>query len=118
MSRILDEVCAVIARLPADDQEKSQLRETARRYHRACGCALSGVFLIVAIVASAAWLIVADPFRWSLTAVCLVGIFCSGLLGKAIGIGWAKARLRLLHHSLVRRIASERGLPCRPARSG
>jgi hypothetical protein len=108
MRRILDEVYAAIDRLPADHQEKLRVRDTARRYHRACGCVLSGVFLIFAIAASVAWLIVADPFRWSLAAACLVGVFCAGLLGKAIGIGWAKARLRLLHHSLVRRIEAER----------
>ncbi|MGH6941806.1 hypothetical protein [Hypericibacter sp.] len=106
MSRTLDDVYAVIARMPGDDGEKSRLRETARRYHRACGCALSGVFLIVAILACVACLILAEPFRLSLIALGLAGIFGAGLLGKAIGIGWARVRLALMHRSLVRRLAT------------
>lgn len=106
MSRTLDEVYAVIARMPGDAGEKSRLREIARRYHRACGCGLGGVFLTVAILACSACLILADPFRWSLIAVGAACIFGAGLLGKAIGVGWARARLRLLHRSLVRRIAT------------
>ena len=104
MSRTLDEVYAAIARMPNDDGEKSRLREIARRYDRACGCGTGGALLTVAILACAACLILADPFRWSLIAVSVVCIFGAGLLGKAIGIGWAKVRLRLLHHSLVQRI--------------
>jgi len=106
MSRTLNQVYAVIARMPGDDVEKSRLRETARRYHHACGCALSGVFLTIAIFTSVGCLILADPFRWNLIAIGAACIFGAGLLGKAIGIGWARTRLRLLHRSLVRRIAT------------
>ena len=106
MSRTLHEVYAVIARMPGDEGEKSRLREMARRYHRACGCGLSGLFLIVAILACVACLALADPFRWSLIAISVAGSFCAGFLGKAIGIGWARARLMLMHRSLVRRLAS------------
>jgi hypothetical protein len=105
MSRKLDEIYAVIARMPGDEGEKSRLRERARRYHRACGCGLSGLFLIVAILASTIGLVLAEPFRWSLIPICLVGSVAAGVAGKAIGIGWAKARLSYLHRSLVRRIA-------------
>lgn len=63
MSRKLDEIYAVIARMPGDEGEKSRLRERARRYHRACGCGLSGLFLIVAILASTIGLVLAEPFR-------------------------------------------------------
>jgi hypothetical protein len=106
MSRTLDEIYATIARMPGDDGEKSRLREMARRYHRACGCGLSGLFLTVAILASMIGLILADPFRWSLIPVCLACIFGAGVMGKAIGVGWAKARLGFLHRSLVRRTAT------------
>jgi hypothetical protein len=104
MSRTLDEVYAVIARMPNDAGEKSRLRDIARRYDRACGCGTSGAFLTIAILACAACLMLADPFRWSLIAVGAACIFGAGLLGKAIGIGWAKMRLRLLHRSLIQRI--------------
>jgi hypothetical protein len=106
MSRALDEVFAAIAHMPGDDGEKSRLREKARRYHRACGCALAGAFLSLAILASLIGLVLAEPFRWSLIPLCLAGSFAAGVMGKAIGIGWAKARLRILHRSLVRRIAN------------
>jgi hypothetical protein len=66
------------------------------------------VFLIVAVFASTVWLVLADAFRWSEIAACIAGIFCAGVLGKAIGIGWARVRLRLLHRCLVRRITTER----------
>jgi hypothetical protein len=106
MNRALDEVFAAIARMAGDDGEKSRLRERARRYHRACGCGLSGAFLTVAILASMIGLVLAEPFRWSLIPLCLAGIFAAGLTGKAIGIGWAKVRLGFLRRSLVRRIAT------------
>jgi len=105
MSRKLDEIYAAIARMPGDDGEKSQMRERARRYHRACGCALAGAFLTLAILASLIGLVLADPFRWSLIPVCLAGSIAAAVAGKAIGIGWGKARLSYLHRSLVRRIA-------------
>jgi hypothetical protein len=105
MSRKLDEIYAAIARMPSDEGEKSRLRERARRYHRACGCALGGAFLTLAILASLIGLVLADPFRWSLIPVGLAGSFSAGVAGKAIGIGWGKARLSYLHRSLVRRIA-------------
>jgi hypothetical protein len=106
MSRTLDEVFAAIARLPGDDGEKLRLRDRARRYHRACGCALGGAFLIIAILASVSGLALADPFRWRWVAIGIAGVVCAGFLGKAIGIGWARARLGLMHRLLVRRIAT------------
>jgi hypothetical protein len=106
MSRRLNEIHAAIARMPGDDGEKSRLRERARRYHHACGCTLAGAFLTLAILASLIGLALADPFRWSLIPVCLAGSVAAGLLGKAVGIGWAKARLALLNRSLVRRTAT------------
>src|SRR4051794_20622583 len=106
MSRSLDQVYALIARMPGEENEKLSLRDSARRYQRACGCALSGVFLIIAILAAAVFFILADPFRWSLIVLGLAGVFGAGLMGKAIGIGWARTRLWLLHRSLVRRIAT------------
>jgi hypothetical protein len=106
MSRKLDEVYAVIARMPYDQGEKARLRDEARRYHHACGCALSGLFLTVSILACATGLILADPFRWSLLAIGMVFTFVAGLLGKAIGIGWGRTRLLLMHRSLVRQLAT------------
>jgi hypothetical protein len=105
MKRRLDEVYRAIERLSGDDDEKARLRGRARRYQNACGCALSGLFLIVSIATCGAGLVLADPFRWSLVAIGIAFIFCAGFLGKAIGIGWARARLRLLHRSLMRRLA-------------
>ncbi|HWA42577.1 MAG TPA: hypothetical protein VHA10_05155 [Hypericibacter adhaerens] len=105
MSRALNDIDAAIARLPGGDSEKSRLRERARRYHRACGCALGGAFLSAALPVSAACLLLAEPFRWSLIPICLAGIFGAGVLGKAVGVGWAKARLAWLRRSLARRTA-------------
>ena len=104
MSRILDEVDAAIARMPWDDGEKSRIRGRARRYYHACGCGLGGAFLALAIPALVAGLLAADRFSLILLLLGVVGVFCAGLFGKAIGIGWARARLMLLHRSLVRRI--------------
>jgi hypothetical protein len=106
MKHRLNELYRVIDRLSGDDSEKARLRDRVRRYRDACGCALSGLFLIASIVGCGVGLILADPFRWSLVAIGIAFIFCAGLLGKAIGIGWARARLLLLHRSLVRRLAT------------
>ncbi|HET7415145.1 MAG TPA: hypothetical protein VFI97_05555 [Arthrobacter sp.] len=104
MSRVLDQVDVAIARMPWDDGEKSRVRGRARRYDHACGCALGGAFSILALLACLASLVLADRFSWGLIPLGVAGVFCAGMLGKAIGIGWAKARLRLLHRSLVHRI--------------
>lgn len=104
MSRILEQVDVAIARMPWDDGEKSRVRGRARRYAHACGCALGGAFSVSAILAGLAGLVLADRFSWTLIPLGIAGIFCAGLLGKAIGIGWARARLRLLHRSLIHRI--------------
>jgi hypothetical protein len=106
MNQALDDIFAAIARMPGGDEEKSRLRDKARRYHRACGCALSGAFLILAIFASLIGLVLADPFRWSLIPVCLAGSIAAAVAGKAIGIGWGKARLSYLRRSLVRQTAT------------
>ena len=106
MTRAVDEILAAIARMPGDDEEKSRLRDKVRRYHRACGCGVSGAFLAVAILASIIGLNLAEPFHWSLIPLSLAGIFAAGLMGKAIGIGWAKTRLGILRRSLVRRTAT------------
>lgn len=104
MSRILEQVDVAIARMPWDDGEKSRVRGRARRYAHACGCALGGAFSVFAILAGLAGFALADHFSWTLIPLAVAGVFCAGLLGKAIGIGWARARLRLLHRSLVHRI--------------
>jgi hypothetical protein len=104
VSRILDEVDAAIARMSWDDGEKSRVRARARRHYHACGCALSGAFLVLATLAFLASLVLSNRFSWSLVPLGAVGVFGAGLVGKAIGIGWARARLVLLHRSLVRRI--------------
>jgi hypothetical protein len=106
MKHRLGEVYKAIERLSGDDGEKARLRDRARRYRNACGCALSGLFLIVSIAACGAGLVLADPFRWSLVAIGIAFVFCASLLGKAVGIGWARVRLLLLHRSLTRRLAT------------
>ncbi len=110
MSRILNEVDAAIARMPWSEDEKSQVRRRARRYDHACGCGFGGAFLVLAILACMARLVLADPFSWSLIPLCVIGIFCAGLAGKAIGVGWARVRLRFLHRSLIRFTPTSRGV--------
>lgn len=104
MSRVLEQVDGAIARMPWDDGEKSRMRGRARHYDHACGCALGGAFSVLALLACPVGFVLADHFSWTLIPLGVAGVFCAGLLGKAIGIGWARARLRLLHRSLVRRI--------------
>ncbi len=104
MNRVLDQVDVAIAHMPWDDGEKARVRGRAHRYAHACGCALGGAFSVFAILACLAGFVLADRFSWALLPLGAVGVFCAGLLGKAIGVGWARARLRLLHRSLVHRI--------------
>jgi len=104
VNRVLDQVDVAIARMPWDDGEKARVRGRARRYAHACGCALGGAFSVFALLACLASLVLADRFSWILIPLGATGVFCAGLLGKAIGVGWARTRLRLLHRSLIRRI--------------
>jgi hypothetical protein len=104
VSRVLEQVDGAIARMPWDDGEKARVRGRARRYAHACGCALGGAFSVLAILACLAGFVLAGHFHWTLIPLGVAGVLCAGLLGKAIGVAWARARLLLLHRSLVHRI--------------
>jgi hypothetical protein len=110
MSRILNEVDAAIARMPWSEDEKSRVHRRARGYDHACGCGFSAACLVLAILSGTVLLVRADPFSWRLIPFCVIGVFCAGLAGKAIGVGWARVRLLLLHRSLVRPVSTSRGV--------
>jgi len=104
VNRVLDQVDVAIARMPWDDGEKARVRGRARRYAHACGCALGGAFSVFALLACLASLVVNGGAIAMGHPLGATGVFCAGLLGKAIGVGWARTRIRLLHRSLIRRI--------------
>jgi hypothetical protein len=119
MMRTLDEIYGAIALRIPDFGEQSQLRDQALRYSRECGCRMSGIFIVVSLVISAVSLVFADPFRWSLAGVDLALSFGAGLVGKALGIGWARGMLLIMRRSLSRRLANEAGgVGCQLVRNG
>lgn len=78
--------------------------ERAKRYRNDCGCAMSGAFLIAAILAVAAWTLrhggVGRPGPLAGLALAVAFVFGAGVAGKLLGVGVARLRLALLYRAL------------------
>jgi hypothetical protein len=97
--------------LPAERGKLRPYFEKAKSYRQECGCALGGIFLMVALA-----LAILDHFYLhqmssaSLPITALRGLafaFGASILGKAIGIGIARIRLRLIYRTLRIRYRSQ-----------
>ena len=85
--------------------------QQAKRLRNECGCAMSGAFLVGAIgLLIVHYLFFRDIIRVSLPGEVLAAVafvFGAGLIGKAVGIGIARARLVLLYRHLRVRYRGE-----------
>ncbi len=102
--RLLDEVVALVDRLPIDPIEAARLRDKAVGLANECGCELSGFALVAALVLSGIYLAASGNVGVAPVAALFVGTLAAGMLGKAIGIAVARLRLRLLGRSLQRQL--------------
>jgi hypothetical protein len=85
-----------------DVHTRTHLIDTATRLSHACGCETSGAFGAVALVATGIWLL--QPGNASLSGVglAIAAVLSAGIVGKALGLGIARARLRVVQRALKR----------------
>jgi hypothetical protein len=93
------------AGLPPESGRRRELLARAHKLSTACGCELSGAFSSLAVVG----LLVLVLLGTSVTPAFLVAgalvVFGAGFVGKAAGIGIARARLRHLRLRLERELS-------------
>ncbi|MEP7201678.1 MAG: hypothetical protein ABI894_03660 [Ilumatobacteraceae bacterium] len=107
---VLDETDTALARSTSrtrDDESLSELNRRANRYRTECGCAMGGAFLVAALVAWVAYVVVDGPHdtghivRQAFFGVPIV-VACS-IAGKALGIGVARLKYVVVR-SRIRRL--------------
>jgi hypothetical protein len=96
----IDELAAQLALEPA---ERRDVLARMARYNRECGCALGGAAMVAALLAALAYLLATETFGVGVAFAAVAFVFGCSLLGKAVGLLVATARLALLRRSLSRR---------------
>lgn len=87
-----------------DSAQETETRSTLRRLQEDCGCR-EGAILMISATAAAAFLLAQDTASRSATSITaiVVGVmFFSALVGKALGLLIARARLVALLRELER----------------
>jgi hypothetical protein len=86
-------------------KERSHYMDKIKKYSNECGCAMGGVFTIIAALFYV-WYVVSTIHDFSLFMMAkiiffgMISILAAGLCGKIIGIAVARIKLLLLLHSL------------------
>lgn len=79
----------------------------AKTYRDACGCAMGGVFFLLALGSSITYAVLHHQLSTEnglMKGIFLIAASCgAALLGKIVGIGVARLRLFLLERELLRR---------------
>lgn len=104
MKRLLREVERLVNALPDGAPEKDFYSRRVRALGRACGCKTGALFLLVACVAYPAYVLLFIHNAWetivSVTARGLLIAVSSALLGKLVGLTWARFQLVFLYRKL------------------
>jgi hypothetical protein len=85
---------------PVDDAAAERFRSRAGVLVNECGCATGGAFLVATAVAAAAYLFIFGHLTATAVAIAAAVTFASAIVGKAVGIGAAGARLLMLRRQL------------------
>jgi len=110
MARTSAAIDELVTQLALTDSERAGVRTRMARYNRDCGCAMGGIFMVAALLASALYIVVTARFTIVTIGAAIGLVLASALLGKVTGLLVASARLGLLRLSLsgrVRRTRSE-----------
>jgi hypothetical protein len=107
-TRIAIAVEGLLAEMAAGDPERAALEVRASRYAGECGCKLGSIFLAVSLIAVPVFVGVRGDVGAGTVVVGVLAVFASSLLGKVAGLLLARARLALLHVSLVRKLGQAR----------
>ena len=92
--------------LPDTDPAKARTRADVARLGNECGCAMGGVFLIVASLLVASYAVLVGELGARLVVLGLVFVFVASLLGKLTGILIAVARLGVIRRRLIGHVAA------------
>ena len=94
----------LLARFPGEPPDAVSVRARVQRYVNECGCAAGGIFLVVAVPAALAALIVTGSWRLPVALWSLFAVGAAPVAGKLTGIAVAMLRLQLLRRRLQRRV--------------
>lgn len=107
--KLASRVGALALRLPDADPEKSRIRAKAAALSGECGCQLSGLFLLGALIVSVAYFVLGNALTPTAVLAALGFVFVAAGAGKAIGLAAAHVRLRLLHRTVLHRLLAFEG---------
>jgi hypothetical protein len=102
---LANRIDALATRLPEADPRKAEFRRRIAALADECGCEMSGAFIAVALVLSAAYLLLVGVGLGSAIGA-IVFVLVAGVVGKAIGLGVARLRLLWLGRVLAARLSS------------
>jgi hypothetical protein len=104
MKRAARTVDRLLVQLPSDDPEKPSLQARAVEYGRDCGCTLGALFMTVAVLLAALYVVVWGGLDLRTGLVSVAFVFVAASVGKLTGLLFAALRLRLLGRSIARRL--------------
>lgn len=88
------------------DAELDRIRSRATALANDCGCAMGATFLMATAIAAAVYVLALGHPTFGDVAVVAAVTIASALVGKAVGVVAASARLLLLQDRLRRRLAA------------
>jgi hypothetical protein len=104
MTRTSTEIDQLVGQLALESSERLDVKARMARYNRECGCSLGGLFMVAALLAAPAYIVVTADFSIGAAGAAIAFVFVSSLLGKALGLAVASVRLEMLRRSLSRRV--------------
>jgi hypothetical protein len=104
MARTSVAIDQLVGQLALESSERSDVQARMARYNRECGCSLGGLFMVAALLAAFAYIVVSADFSIGAAGAGIAFVIVSSLLGKALGLAVASVRLEMLRRSLSRRV--------------
>lgn len=93
----------LLARMAVDDPQREVFQRRAIAYHRDCGCAMGGAFMVVTAALVVLDVLFVHRFSLEHALVGTAAVFVAAALGKAFGLGLAAMRLVVLRRTIVAR---------------
>jgi hypothetical protein len=103
MARTSAAIGELADQLALEPSARADVQKRRARYHRDCGCAMGGAFMVAALLASVVYIVVTARFAIGVIGAGIGFVIVCSLLGKAFGLLVASVRLGLLRRSLARR---------------
>jgi hypothetical protein len=109
MARTSAAIDQLVGQLALESSERSDVQARTARYNRECGCSLGGLFMVAALLAAVAFIVVTADFSIGVAGAGIAFVIVTSLLGKVLGLVVASVRLGMLRRSLLRRVRRVRG---------